>query len=284
MTRARSITATAAVAVLTFGASAAFAQQNQNNQPQDQQNDIAGQAQIREKEGPTFDVRANQPCRMIVLFPEQDQNQSRGAGSMAGGNLQDLELVLVEMQVPQQAEGEQGDQAQLAGQRRGARSGQGIPTGREIVFSPGQAAEGLAQHRLESNGQHRQYMVIARSGNQQFEINETAGGDEGILLLRVQAQPTEEQMQQYEEQMTQYRERQQQRSQQNQQNQQNQNQQDQQQNQQQGQQNDQNRQRNQQRNQQQSQQQGQQSDEPQPPQPTDAALIMVYTGPQQQQR
>lgn len=226
----------------------------QQGQPQQ----AAGQAEVRQMNGPTFDLKGNSDARLVVLFPGSTQ------GGQQGG-LQGMQLVLVEKQAPQQS----------GGQEQGGGQAQMTNTGREILLRPASAVDGLVAHQFDRSGNDRQYMLVTRGVDRQLDVRQAGGGD-GVTLFRVQAQPDESQQQQYQQQQEQYQQQmqayqEQQRQAQEQAAAQQQNQEG-------------------QEGQQAGQgdnaqlaagQQAQQPQQPQAPQPTDVAVIMVYSGSSQ---
>ena len=219
--------ALAAAAVALALSPAVFGQQQGQNAAQ-----VAGSPEVRQEDGPTLDVKADSPARMVVLFPENAQSR----------DLQGMQLVLIEMEMPQPEQGQED------AQNRRPQSGEATPTGREIVFQPGQAVDGLVAYKLDTGRADRQYMIVARGiSGREVQIDGARGGNQGVNVMTVKLPPTDEQMQQYQQQQQQYREQQQQ--------------------------------------QQQADESGQgraqalaggNSQEPQQPQPTDVAVLMVY--------
>ena len=200
MTRAtttRLALAAACTAGLVGLTTASAQQQGQNNQNQQ----AAGQAQIREMTGPTFDLKSQSPGHMVVLFPDAQQNANR-AGQQQGAG--DLQLVLIEKEMASQNNG-QGNNAQGQANQQ-AQQGEPRTTGREIQVSPSQAVEGLVSHKFDNSSNARQYMIVTRGGgDRQYDIRQSGGGD-GVTLFRVQVQPDSQQMQQYEQEQQRYQE------------------------------------------------------------------------------
>lgn len=132
-----------------------------------------GQARLVERRGPEVEVRQNAPGHIVVLFP---------GASHSDNPANDVEIVLVESQLPQQAS-------------EGQPQGQPQSTGREIVFCSRDADRGLVSYSLDANGNGRKLMVLARVGGQAAEVRQIGGGD-GVLLFAVQTPQKPEQPEQ----------------------------------------------------------------------------------------
>lgn len=127
------------------------------NQPQ------KGQARVVERRGPELDLRQSAQTQVVVLFPDAVQHQGRN----------DVEIVLVESQLPPQSSDGQGQPQQAQS------------TGREILFSSRDADRGLVTHNLDASGNGRKLMLLARVDGQMVEVRQ-AGNAEGASFYTVQ--------------------------------------------------------------------------------------------------
>lgn len=148
-----------------------------------QQPDQQGQARVVERTGPEVEVPANgQGGQIVVLFPQAAGGQ--------GGNNGDVEVVLVESQMPA---------AQAAGAE--GQSQQPTPTGREILFSSRDATDGLVRHTLDTSGNGRRMKVLARVNGQYVQAQQS-GGTANVTVFtiaRPQQQPQQQQQQQQQQ-------------------------------------------------------------------------------------
>ena len=173
-------TAALAAAALAAAALTAPAQSNQQ-----QQDDQRGQAIVRERSGPTVDIRQGQTPRVVVLFTaagDGQQVQRPGQQQDAGG----LQVVFLEREM---VGGGQGGQPQTASGRRG--QGVAQPTGREIVFRESDALKGVVAHQFDgsspgaqSGGAVRQLVVRAEVSGRPLEVEQSAQQD-GMVVMTV---------------------------------------------------------------------------------------------------
>lgn len=189
----RPLAAAVAMASALAFAAPTFAQQ------QDQQ-DQSGQARVIQQNGPEFQIKQqqgqagqaqqqNEPY-VVVLFPRT------GASPQQGG-AQAIQIELIESKLPQQQDGEQAGQPQ----------GQAQPTGNALLFSSTDAQNGVVSYKLENAG-NMSYRVGARSGGKMLKIDGGQGG-QGVQVMTVKMDPSQQQMDQYKQQQEAWQQRQQ---------------------------------------------------------------------------
>lgn len=127
--------------------------------------DDKGKARVVQRRGPEVDVRAAGGGHIVVLFPHAAaQGQPNGKG---------VEIVLVESQLPP---------APAPGQP--AAPGGPMPTGREFVFNSADARDQTVSFKLDTNGNARKLMMLAKVDGKEAEVR-AAGGPEGVQIFTV---------------------------------------------------------------------------------------------------
>ena len=156
----------------------------QSNDAQNQQ----GEAVVRQRTGPSVEVKAGQTARVVVLFPDADASAS-GGQQQGQGRVQ-----VVALQGPPKASN--GQQPPAGGQQ---------PPESEIVFAKDQAVNGLvvfggdaASRRGGAQGNSLTFM--AEMGGKALKVEQTGGGGQGgrvfVMTAKLDPQQVQEMMKQ----------------------------------------------------------------------------------------
>ena len=191
--RTKPLIAGATLAAALSLALPAFAQQ-QNGQDQQKQQ---GEAVVRQRTGPSVEVKPGQTARIIVLFPDAGSpNSSAGYGQQQQQGQGRIEVVAV-----------QGPAKQQAGQQGQQQGGQQPES--EIVFAKDKAVNGLVvfggedQPRQGANAQGNSLTFMAEMGGQALKIDQAGGGQQGkiyVMTCKMDPQQVQQMMKQQDQQ------------------------------------------------------------------------------------
>ena len=187
--RTKSLIAAACCAAgLSLAAPSDAQQQNQPNQQQ-------GEAVVRQRNGPSVEVKPGQTARIIVLFPDaQSAGGSAGYGQQQQQGQGRIEVVAV-----------QGPAKEQSGQQQGGQpAGQQQPES-EIVFAKDKAVNGLVVFGGEEaarGGQQKSagssLTFMAEMGGKPLKLEQTGGGQAGkiyVMTAKLSAEQVKQMMQ-----------------------------------------------------------------------------------------